>query len=399
MKNTLKSLHPLALSFASLLFLNGKLNAQAGVGPAPYCMPLYAATSIPCNQPGASNTVGNTINDFIDSFNTTGATVNITDNNNGCQTQILGGVQQNYFFKGCPTYLRTQPGQVVTCNFRSGITYDQGFAVFIDWNQNSVFDVPAERVAAVAGLPLAATWCTAAFTTPVAQANGTYRMRVRCAYVTSGGLIDPCLQYTFGETQDYYVIIGGTCAVLPIELVTYEGNYIDNQVILNWSTASELNSEYFKVERSYDNENFTFIGKIDAAGKSNDLKSYKFIDKGVQRNGIAYYRLQQYDKGELEPKFSRTIAVYTNNSNLGFDVYPNPANTEIKIAIPDALFGKIISVGVYNNTGRKVLESKTVVSIDNSHLNFNISELDAGSYFIKINDENGTEMKKIFIKK
>jgi len=41
--------------------------AQVGIGPAPYCMPLYAMT--PCNQFGPSNSPGNTVNDFINSFN------------------------------------------------------------------------------------------------------------------------------------------------------------------------------------------------------------------------------------------------------------------------------------------------------------------------------------------
>ena len=212
------------------LFLQNNSSAQLGVGPAPYCMPSYNASSIPCNQPGASNAVGNTINDFIDSFNTTGGTQNITDNNNGCQTQTIASAQVNYFFKGCPTYIRVVPGQTITCNFRSGTIYDQGFAVFIDWNSNSLFDIPSERVAAVAGLPIAATWTSCAFVVPTGQPNGTYRLRARCAYVTTGGLIDPCANYSFGETQDYYLFIGGNCSALPVDLLTFNGQFRKNEV-------------------------------------------------------------------------------------------------------------------------------------------------------------------------
>lgn len=395
----MKIIKHIQLSLCSLgLFAYSGISAQAGVGPAPYCMPTYNAGSIPCNQPNASNNALNYINDFIDSFNTTGATVNITDNNNGCQTQVLGGVQQNYFYKGCPTYLRVTPGQVVTCNFMSGIIFDQGFAVFIDWNQNNVFDLPGERVCAVPGLPLAATWCSAAFTVPAAQANGTYRMRVRCAYVTSGGLIDPCLLYSFGETQDYNVIIGGTCAVLPIELLSFEGQFKKNEVNLTWNTATELNSDFFKIERSYDNENFELIAKVAAAGTANNIQYYTAIDKNVRKNNIVYYRLKQFDKGSSEESFSRTITVFVDEKNIGFDVFPNPANTHMTLVIPDALYGKALYISVYNSKGDNVLSMETTITDNNNRLNMNIDALQKGMYYIKITDESGEMMSKILIK-
>ena len=92
---------------------------QIGVGPAPYCMPAYSQT--PCNQPNASNNAGNWVNDFIDSFNTTRAVNNITNNSSGCNAQIFSGATENYYYNGCPTVLRVNAGQVVTCNIRSGI--------------------------------------------------------------------------------------------------------------------------------------------------------------------------------------------------------------------------------------------------------------------------------------
>ncbi len=69
------------------------IKSQIGVGPAPYCMPLYG--SQPCNQPGPSNSPGNFVNDFINSYNTAGATFNIVNNNSGCNAQNLNGTK-NY---------------------------------------------------------------------------------------------------------------------------------------------------------------------------------------------------------------------------------------------------------------------------------------------------------------
>ena len=80
-----------ALKYCLFIFCfsltNNNFFAQIGIGPAPYCMPLYS--QIPCNQPNPSNTPGNGINDFINSFSTVGGVSNITNNNSGCNAQNL----------------------------------------------------------------------------------------------------------------------------------------------------------------------------------------------------------------------------------------------------------------------------------------------------------------------
>ncbi len=218
------------LVLAGMILTNTRSNAQALVGPAPFCMPTY--WNQPCNQGGPSNAPGNWINDFINSFNTTGATGNITNNNSGCNSQNFPNIgSRNYFYHGCQHYLVTSPGQNVTCNFQSGQTYPQGFALFIDWNNDGVFQVPGERVVTTA-VPAAATFISGAFTTPIGQPNGTYRMRVRCVYFTPGNSIDPCLLSGYGETEDYNVYVG----ITPPGVIT--GTATSNSPICN---NSQLN--------------------------------------------------------------------------------------------------------------------------------------------------------------
>jgi gliding motility-associated-like protein len=204
MKNIITKISLLVV--LQVLSLQVKLSAQAGVGPAPYCMPTY--WNVPCSQPNGSNNTSNWINDFINGFFTTGGVNNITNTNSGCTTQTFGGVQQNYFYYGCPMYLGVNPGQTIGVNFQSGITFAQGFAVFVDWNLDGVFQVPAERVYGTPVVPTANTWYAGSFVVPAGQANGTYRMRVRCSYYTVGTSIDPCNQQSYGETEDYNLVVG-----------------------------------------------------------------------------------------------------------------------------------------------------------------------------------------------
>ncbi|HQQ95326.1 MAG TPA: GEVED domain-containing protein, partial [Bacteroidia bacterium] len=185
---------------SALLFVAGLLKAQTISNPAPYCNGGY--TSGNCLQGGPTNTPGNSVNDFIDNFITSGASTNISNTNSGCN-----GNPNNYALY-CQHYLSVIPGQVITCSVQSGIIYAQGFAIFIDWNQDNVFQVPAERVAATSNVPGAATWTVLTFTVPPLQANGMYRMRVRCAWATPGINITPCGTFGFGETEDYSLFIG-----------------------------------------------------------------------------------------------------------------------------------------------------------------------------------------------
>jgi hypothetical protein len=372
--------------------------AQAGLGPTPYCFPQYSGFSRPCNQPGVSNAAGNSINDFINDFYTTGATFNISNLNSGCNSQIFSSTSENYYFVACPIFLRVQPGQNITCNFRSGTIYDQGFAVFIDWNQNGTFNLPGERVCAVTGLPPAFTWTTAAFTVPATQAAGTYRMRVRCAYVTTGGLIDPCTNYSHGETEDYRLIVGlgSMCGLLPVELIHYSGLFRNGSTELAWTTASEKNSDYFLIERSYDNSNFELVGKVAASGNSNYEQNYSLRDENVRKNTIVYYRLRQFDKGNIEA-LSEIITLYTDNSNIGFEAYPNPVTDEISLVIPDALLGQTFNVEIIDINGTQVYRSESFTG-DSQVPKINISKLKAGNYVIRLSDQSGILTKKIIIK-
>jgi len=208
MRNTTKKI--LFILLFGLTVIQLKLKAQAGVGPCPYCLPTVNST--PCNQPNPSNNAANFINDFIDDFFTTGGTANITNIGSGCNTQFvtppIPAVQNNYYKHPCVVtkYLQTTPGQALVCNFRSGIIFSQGFAVWVDWNNDAVF-AAGEMVCCTPGSPPAATPAAANWVCP-AVANGKYRMRVRCSFATAGCTIDPCNNQGFGEAEDYTVFVG-----------------------------------------------------------------------------------------------------------------------------------------------------------------------------------------------
>lgn len=167
-----------------------------------YCTPSYVNF---CSQSSASGQ-GQT-NDVIHSFSTTLGITNITNNNTGCSNQCTGNLTVWPPSQGM--YLTVARGQ----NFRMTVsgepnsstgTFQQGYAVWVDWNRNGVF-AANELVWSVG--PGFGPFTSPLVTVPNAALCGPTRLRVRSQYQTPP--TDPCAQYTYGETEDYTVYVVG----------------------------------------------------------------------------------------------------------------------------------------------------------------------------------------------
>ena len=120
---------------------------------------------------------------------------------------------------------------------------------------------------------------------------------------------------------------------LPIELLSFDGEYTSKGNNLKWITASEINNDYFSLERSSDGRNFKQITQIKGAGNSSRDLNYNFLDVWAPE-GINYYRLKQID---FDGKFtySNIIALRSLKHDELFLVYPNPTNGSIIVAIKE----------------------------------------------------------------
>jgi hypothetical protein len=187
-----------------------------------------------------------------------------------------------------------------------------------------------------------------------------------------------------GEVEDYPFPIYQVN--LPVELVEFKGELKEDKTsLLTWKTASELNNDYFDLQRKkQDGTVWETIGKVDGYGNSNQLISYSFIDSKPEI-GENYYRLQQVDfDGKFE--FSNTImlkldAAATPEVKDDFVVYPNPAKNEFWIkSVQNRNTDTELTLDLFNITGEKIYSS---VMKDNVQ-QVDVSNYQAGMYFIKI---------------
>lgn len=117
---------------------------------------------------------------------------------------------------------------------------------------------------------------------------------------------------------------------LPIELVNFDAVCENGQVLLNWTTASERNNDYFTIEKSSNGSEWTEVTKVSSIGNNNILTDYEAIDEQPYF-GISYYRLKQTDfDGKHE--YSEIKSVNLKRDYAAIEVYPNPASEYIIVA-------------------------------------------------------------------
>jgi hypothetical protein len=178
------------------------------------------------------------------------------------------------------------------------------------------------------------------------------------------------------------------CGPLPVELLSFDAKPSDSQVYVEWATASETNSSFFEVQRSSDGTNFLPIGRVQAAGFSNNRIDYGFVDDDPLP-GLSYYRLRQVDTDGTWA-FSRAVPVrfQSNVNSTGLDLYPNPANESVTLGF-DLSNESGVVWRIMDTSGRLVITGNTAGEKGRNRLNVPLTALDPGAYIMDLRDGAG----------
>lgn len=183
--------------------------------------------------------------------------------------------------------------------------------------------------------------------------------------------------------------IGSADTPMPISLLSFDATAQNNQVILRWKTASEINNNFFTIERSTNGKDFHPLKKIYGAGTTHEENQYQAKDTNPVK-GISYYRLRQTDfDGTTEVFKPVSVAIHDLYSN-DITFYPNPNNGIFTISWNGE---KDLAFRIIDITGRVVYEN-SVGSINT----FDASFLKPGMYSIIFLTEKKV-VKKLVVKK
>jgi hypothetical protein len=183
------------------------------------------------------------------------------------------------------------------------------------------------------------------------------------------------------------------CA-LPLTLLFFKGEPLEEGNLLQWQTSEEINVAGFNLQRSADGLAWSNICFREPIGHGDGINRYDFMDD-LPYSGGSFYRLQLLDM-DGGFSYSKMITVFNSRWWIQQDltVYPNPATAGIvflsllKPPLPCTL------VKVFDATGQEIMEA----NIDHSGMELDLSKLTSGVYFLQVN--SGTEflVKSIIVK-
>lgn len=184
---------------------------------------------------------------------------------------------------------------------------------------------------------------------------------------------------------------------VPVELNSFTATANNKEVILNWSTATELNNQGFEVQRKFGANDFVTVGSVKGNGTTTSQNQYTFVDELVD-GGKYYYRLKQIDYGGTF-EYSNIIEVevsildkFTLEQN-----YPNPFNpvTTIGYVLQDKSYTRLT---LLNTLGEEIAALVNEEQDKGYHkVQLDGSKLTSGVYFYRLNAANYVETKKMIL--
>ncbi|MFT6503594.1 MAG: hypothetical protein ACJASQ_003732 [Crocinitomicaceae bacterium] len=190
-----------------------------------------------------------------------------------------------------------------------------------------------------------------------------------------------------GSTRYFTIVSMNSATPLPVELANFNATMLLTEVELTWETASEINNDYFSVERSDNSTSWEELTKINGAGNSTTLLNYRYMDKQPLKSA-SYYRLKQTDNNG---QFSYSQVMSVNNVTTGasdIQIYPNPTMNVVTLETKHSVFDTILVYDVY---GRNITSLLNFIEISKHKVMIDLSNLDSGVYSI----QTGNTVKRI----
>ncbi|MFH0734009.1 MAG: endonuclease [bacterium] len=223
----------------------------------------------------------------------------------------------------------------------------------------------------------------------------------RKSSVTHGITTNPTGFPTLGTEWDMYnqdIVsgLGSHTSALPVELNSFGGVFLNNQIQLNWQTASEINNYGFEIEKKSEYTNWEKIGFITGNGNSNVTNFYTFTDKQVLP-ATCYYKLKQIDNDGTF-KYSETIKIESGikpDNFILYQNYPNPFNpsTVINYYVPQK---NKVSLVVYDMLGKVIAELVNEEKESGLYsVNFDSNNISSGVYFYTLQSGEYTKTNKM----
>jgi len=189
--------------------------------------------------------------------------------------------------------------------------------------------------------------------------------------------------------------LSGLSTPLPISLLDFSGACKDENAELKWSTASEIDNDYFTVLRSHDAINYEPIGTIGGHGNSTSINNYSYRVSEPQEK-ITYYKLRQTDYDGENAEFGPVILSPCKNSDV-LEVSVIPTNPdELSVIIKNPLAGKY-TVTLFSLDGKPMITKSAYFESGMNIIPLYTGNLAAAIYIVRTQNDQEAVTKKVLV--
>ncbi len=192
----------------------------------------------------------------------------------------------------------------------------------------------------------------------VLSGGNSYTNKTNCNSVTVASL-DPSISIQIEGPGISYRVISCPVSPLPVEMTSFTSHRTEEGIMLNWTTLTEKNNDYFAVERSADADRWETLDIVKGNGTSSYPVEYVYADVRPE-NGINYYRLKQTDF-DGSYRYSKIIFSDVTLQTVETSIYPNPSDgTSVTLRVATSS-QESMEAAVFDLMGKK-LRSYTISS-------------------------------------
>ena len=183
---------------------------------------------------------------------------------------------------------------------------------------------------------------------------------------------------------------------LPVELLYFKADVVDDYVELQWETAAEINNHFFTIERSLNGVDYELLGDVYGAGNTTISQYYSLVDEDPFQ-GISYYRLKQTDfDGQYEYFSIVSVTLHKNQFELT-NIYPNPTVNHTNVEFESIENGDV-TLTIYNQLGVEVIKKLITAQEGTNSIVVDVTNLVQGSYYLTLKNNSNALLTSKLIK-
>lgn len=189
---------------------------------------------------------------------------------------------------------------------------------------------------------------------------------------------------------------------LPVVLTSFKVKNVNNIPMVSWTTNSELDCNYFSIQKSANGKDFSEVGRVKSVGNSSEIHDYTFSDNQIQTSSVQYlyYMLAIVDKdGKKAYSDVKLYKALSGDQKIITGVGPNPIlkNGHLMLEYVSDIDSKM-DLSLFDLEGKCVMRSSVTTVKGRNMGHFHLSNLSSGTYTLSVLINGKSESRLINIK-